>query len=40
MLLLLRQRDPAHRIIIAADNDLHLPGLAVPLPNMGCKRPL
>ncbi len=31
----LRERDPAAQIIIAADNDHHLPRRAVPLVNVG-----
>jgi phage/plasmid primase-like uncharacterized protein len=34
----LRERDPARRIVIAADNDHHLPRLAVPLPNVGMEK--
>ena len=30
-----RERDPALRIVIAADNDHHLPRREVPLPNVG-----
>ena len=33
-----RERDPARRIVIAADNDHHLPRLAVPLPNVGMEK--
>jgi phage/plasmid primase-like uncharacterized protein len=34
----LRERDPARRIVIAADNDHHLPRQAVPLPNVGMEK--
>ena len=33
-----REYDPARRIVIAADNDHHLPRLAVPLPNVGMEK--
>jgi phage/plasmid primase-like uncharacterized protein len=33
-----RERDPVRRIVIAADNDHHLPRLAVPLPNVGMEK--
>jgi phage/plasmid primase-like uncharacterized protein len=33
-----RERDPTRRIIIAADNDHHLPRQAVPLPNVGMEK--
>lgn len=33
-----RQREPARRIVIAADNDHHLPRQAVPLPNVGLEK--
>jgi phage/plasmid primase-like uncharacterized protein len=33
-----RERDPARGIVIAADNDHHLPRRAVPLPNVGMEK--
>ena len=33
-----REREPTRRIVIAADNDHHLPRLAVPLPNVGMEK--
>jgi conjugative relaxase-like TrwC/TraI family protein len=30
-----REREPARRVVIAADNDHHLPRRAIPLPNVG-----
>jgi phage/plasmid primase-like uncharacterized protein len=33
-----REREPARRVVIAADNDHHLPRLAPPLPNVGLEK--
>ena len=34
----LREREPTRRIVIAADNDHHLPRQPVPLPNVGLEK--
>jgi conjugative relaxase-like TrwC/TraI family protein len=33
-----REREPARRVVIAADNDHHLPRRAIPLPNVGLEK--